>query len=104
MPTYKTPEEPARASADAFLRAQGFNTDDFRHVTFPDTLSRDQDTLAEKYFPERRPVDYASRLFELYRPLRRWSTRYFKSLDREEVGVAVDPQTAKGTGLQSHAA
>jgi membrane protease YdiL (CAAX protease family) len=98
-PTYKIPEEQARASADAFLRAQGLNPDDFRHVTFPDALNRDQDTLAEKYFLERRPVDYASRLFEQYRPLQRWATRYFKSLDREEVGVSVHPETGKVMGF-----
>ena len=98
-PTYKIPEEPARASADAFLRAQGFNPEPFRHVTFPAALTRGEDTLAQKYFLERRPVDTVSKLFEQYRPLQRWATRYFQSLDREEVGVSVNPETGKVLGF-----
>jgi membrane protease YdiL (CAAX protease family) len=98
-PTYKIPEEPARASADTFLRAQDFNPDAFRHVTFPAALTREEDTLAQKYFLERKPVDTVSRLFEQYRPLERWATRYFQSLDREEVVVSVHPETGKVLGF-----
>jgi membrane protease YdiL (CAAX protease family) len=98
-PTYKITEGQARASADAFLREQGFNPDAFRHVTFPATHWSGADNLAGKYFLERRPVEYASKLFEQYRPIQHWATRYFKSLDREEVGVSVHPETGKVLGF-----
>ena len=98
-PTYRITEEPARAAADTFLRAQGFNPDDFRHVTFPATPWSGPDAMAGKYFLERQPVDFVSKLFDQYRPLQRWATRYFKSLDREEVSVSVHPETGKVLGF-----
>jgi len=92
-PKYKIADEQARAAADAFLRAQGLNPDAFRHVTFPAAHWGGEDSLAGKYFLERVPVDSASRLFERYRPVQHWVTRYFKSLDQEEVTVSVHPET-----------
>src|SRR5262249_13458542 len=74
---------------------QGIEPDAFRHVTFPYSTWGGNDGLAGKYFLERRSVPEASRLFEQYRPLQVWVTRYFKSLDQEEVTVAVHPETAK---------
>ena len=41
----------------------------------------------------------ASALFERYRPVRHWMTRYFKSLDQEEVSVSVHPETGKVMGF-----
>ncbi|HLK63585.1 MAG TPA: CPBP family glutamic-type intramembrane protease [Bryobacteraceae bacterium] len=98
-PNYKISEEQARAASDAFLRAHGLNPDDYRHVTFPASTWSGPDSQAGKYFLERKPVDFVSKLFEQYRPIQRWSTRYFKSLDREEVGVSVNPETGQVLGV-----
>lgn len=98
-PRYKITQEQARVAADAFLRAQGFDTGAFRHVTFPSTHWGGNDSMAAKYFLERHNVDYAASLFEHYRPVQHWATRYFKSLDQEEVGVSVHPETGKVLGF-----
>ena len=98
-PRYKITDEQARTAADAFMRAQGLNPDGFRHVTFPETHWGDVDSLAGKYFLERRPVSFAARMFEQYRPVHFWVTRYFKSLDREEVEVSVHPESGKVLGF-----
>ena len=96
-PKYKIPPEQARAGADAFLKQQGLDTGAFRHLTYPD--AQGDGGLAVKYFLERRPVSVASGLFERYRPVQRWVTRYFKSLDREEVNISVHPETGKVMGF-----
>src|ERR1019366_5671392 len=62
-------------------------------LTYPD--ARAGGGLAVKYFLERRPVSVASGLFERYRPVQRWVTRYFKSLDREEATVSEHPESGK---------
>ena len=98
-PNYKIPDSQARASSDAFLRAQGFDTNAFEHVTFPVSNWSGPDSLAGKYFLERRSVEGASKLFEQYRPIQRWATRYFKSLDKEEVAISVHPETGKILGF-----
>ncbi|SPF53302.1 Abortive infection protein [Candidatus Sulfopaludibacter sp. SbA4] len=98
-PKYKVPDEQARTASDAFLRAQGLNPDAFQHVTFPAAHWGGDDSLAAKYFLERVPVDSASRLFEQYRPVQHWVTRYFKSLDQEEIMVSVHPETGKVLGF-----
>ena len=41
----------------------------------------------------------ASALFERNRPMQVWMTRYFKSLDQEEITVSVHPETGKVTGF-----
>ena len=38
-------------------------------------------------------------LFERNRPMHVWMTRYFKSLDQEEITVAIHPETGKVTGF-----
>jgi membrane protease YdiL (CAAX protease family) len=98
-PKYKLTADQARTAADEFLRAQGLAPDDFRHVTFPGTHWEGDDTLAAEYFLERRPVSFAAGLFENYRPVHVWSTRYFKSLDAEGVSVSVHPETGKVLGF-----
>jgi hypothetical protein len=98
-PTYKIPSEQARAAADAFLRARGLDPAAFRHLTFPAARWGGDDSLAAKYFLERRPVSAAAALFERYRPVEHWVTRYFKSLDKEEIGVSVDPETGQVRGF-----
>jgi hypothetical protein len=98
-PKYKIPAEQARAGADAFLKQQNLDAGGFRHLTYPDTHWSGEDSLAGKYFLERQPVSVASRLFERYRPVQHWMTRYFKSLDQEEVTVSVHPETGKVMGF-----
>ena len=98
-PKYKITDEQARAASDAFLRAHGLNPDPFQHVTFPAAHWGGDDSLAAKYFLERVPVASASRLFEQYRPVQHWVTRYFKSLDQEEFTVSVHPETARVLGF-----
>ena len=55
-PKYKIPAEQARAGADAFLKQQGLDAGGFRHLTYPATHWSGDDSLAGKYFLERRPV------------------------------------------------
>jgi membrane protease YdiL (CAAX protease family) len=98
-PKYKIPAEQARAGADAFLKRQGLDAGGFRHLTYPATHWSGGDSLAGKYFLERRPVSVASKLFERYRPVEHWMTRYFKSLDQEEVTVLEHPETGKLLGF-----
>ncbi|HLH20110.1 MAG TPA: type II CAAX endopeptidase family protein [Bryobacteraceae bacterium] len=102
-PVFRISPDQARAASDAFLRAQGLKPEAFRNVTVPDVHWGDNDAndgLAGKYFLERLPIPAVSRLFERYRPLRYWKTRYFKSLDREELLVTVHPETGKILGYQ----
>jgi membrane protease YdiL (CAAX protease family) len=98
-PKYKIPAGQARAGADAFIKQQGLDAVGFRHLTYPATYWTGDDSLAGKYFLERRPVSFVSRLFERYRPVQHWMTRYFKSLDQEEVNVSVHPETGKVLGF-----
>jgi membrane protease YdiL (CAAX protease family) len=98
-PKYKIPAGQARVGADAFLKQQGLDPGGFRHLTYPATHWSGDDSLAGKYFLERRSVSFASKLFERYRPVQHWMTRYFKSLDQEEVTVSEHPETGKLLGF-----
>ena len=98
-PHYKLAAGQARASADAFLRAQGVDSSTYLHVTYPETHWGGDDSLAAKYFLERRPLSAASKLFERYRPVQFWATRYFKSLDKEEFLVTVHPESGTPMGF-----
>jgi membrane protease YdiL (CAAX protease family) len=97
-PAYKVPAEQARIASDAFLRTLGVHPDAFQYVTVPAVHWGDEpphDSFAAKYFLERLPVTAASLMFERYRPVQYWKTRYFKSLDQEEFLVVVHPETGK---------
>ncbi len=48
--------------------------------------------------------DFVSKMFEQYRPIQHWMTRYFKSLDQEEVTVSVHPESRQGDGFCPHLA
>jgi len=98
-PTFQITAEQARAASDAFLKAQNVDTRAFQHVTYPAVHWGGEDSLAGKYFLERRPVAVASDLFQRNRPVQHWLTRYFKSLDQEEITVSVHPETAKVLGF-----
>jgi membrane protease YdiL (CAAX protease family) len=91
-PGYKLTADQARAPADAFLRTQSIDPGAYMHVTFPEIHSGGDDSLAAKYFLEHRPLSAASKLFERYRPMQFWATRYFKSLEKDEFLVTVHPE------------
>jgi membrane protease YdiL (CAAX protease family) len=98
-PDYHLSRDRARAAADAFLGSLSLAPADFQHVTYPMAHWEGADSLAGKYFLERLPVPAAAALFERNRPLQVWATRYFRSLDPEEITVAVHPETGKVTGF-----
>ena len=99
-PTYQLSRERARAASDAFVKSLGLDPAAFEHVTYPAAHWDGPDALAGKYFLERLPVAAASALFERNRPIQVWTTRYFKSLDQEEITVTVHPETGKVTGFR----
>ena len=97
-PVYKIPADQARTASDAFLRTLGANPDAFQHVTVPAVhwgSDEPHDSFAAQYFLQREPVAAASQMFERYRPVQYWKTRYFKSLDQEEFLTVVHPETGK---------
>ncbi len=94
-PVYRISAAEALKASDEFLRTQGVNPDTFRHVTWPAAHWSGPDSLAGKYFLERLPPERASALFDRYRPLQHWSTRYFRPLDQEEITVSVHPETSR---------
>jgi len=98
-PDYRLSRDRARAAADAFVQSRGLDPAAFQHLTYPVAHWESEDSLAGKYFLERLPVRAASALFERNRPIQVWVTRYFKSLDQEEVTVGVHPETGKITGF-----
>jgi membrane protease YdiL (CAAX protease family) len=98
-PNFQIAAEQAHAAADAFLKTQKMDPAAFRYVTVPAVHWGGEDSLAAKYFLERRPIPAASALFERNRPVQHWLTRYFKSLDQEEITVSVHPETGKVLGF-----
>ena len=98
-PEYKLSSGQARAAADVFLQSRGLDPGAFQHVTYPAAHWDGPDSRAGKYFLERLGVRAASALFERNRPMQVWTTRYFKSLDQEEITVTVHPETGKVTGF-----
>ncbi len=98
-PDYRLSSDRARAASDAFLKSLGLDPAAFQHVTYPAAHWDGPDSLAGKYFLERLPVRAASALFERNRPMQVWMTRYFKSLDQEEISVGVHPETGRITGF-----
>ena len=98
-PDYRLARDRARAAADAFLGSRSLAPAAFQHVTYPMAHWDAADSLAGKYFLERLPLRAASALFERNRPMQVWATRYFKSLDPEEINVAVHPETGQVTGF-----
>ncbi len=99
-PSYKLDRNQARSASDQFVRARGLDPNAFRNVTFPENHAGGDDAAAAKYFLQRLPVRDASALFERYRPVHFWASRYFKSLDKEEILVSIHPETGKVMGFQ----
>ncbi len=100
-PKYKLTAAEALAKSDEFVRGPTLAMDpaQFRHVTFTDAHFSGGDSLAGQYFLERKPVSFVASLFEKYRPIQHWETRYFKPLDQEEVTVSVHPETGAVMGF-----
>jgi len=94
-PEYQIGRQQATAAADGFARSQGIPPAAFQHVTFPDVHWDGDDSMAAQYFLQRAALPAASSFFERNRPLRHWVTRYFRSLDQEELLVSVHPETQK---------
>jgi membrane protease YdiL (CAAX protease family) len=97
-PKYKLTEGQALSISNDFLRISGVDPSGFGHVTAPSTNWEGDGRLTGKYFLERLPLVAASSLFERYRPMQRWSTRFFKPLNQEEAIVVVHPETGKVLG------
>jgi membrane protease YdiL (CAAX protease family) len=100
QPRYAIGRERAQAMADAFVRTLGTEPGAFRRVTFPTATPGEKEDFTWKYVLERRSLAAASELFARYRPVQRWTTRYFKSLDEEEIVVRVHPETGKILSFQ----
>jgi len=100
-PKYKLTSPEALARADSFLRSSTLQMEPskFLHVTYPDAHWGGEDSLAGKYMLDRKPVSFVSAMFERYRPIQHWITRYFKSLDQEEVTVSVHPEAGNVMGF-----
>jgi hypothetical protein len=98
-PVYKLTSAQARESADAFLKTHGLDPRAFQEVTYPSAHWGEGDSMAAKYFLERRPVSAVAALFERNRPVQYWAARYFRSLDQEEITVTVHPETGKVMGF-----
>jgi hypothetical protein len=66
---------------------------------FPDSDDEAETDERDRGQEAGRPVAAAARLFEKNRPVQHWLTRYFKSLDQEEITVSVHPETGKVLGF-----
>jgi membrane protease YdiL (CAAX protease family) len=98
-PRYRIGANEARDAASRFLREQGADPASFQNVVWPGTHWEGSDSLAGKYFLERRPVSRVASMFEKNRPIQHWRIRYFKELDKEEWTVAIHPETGRVTGF-----
>lgn len=97
-PEFRMTAERSRVPADLFLRTLGGTPDSYQQVTYPMVDIGGGDHVA-KYFLERRTVGDASKLFDEYRPVRYWVTRYFRSLEKEEFYLGVHPETGRILGF-----
>jgi membrane protease YdiL (CAAX protease family) len=82
----------ARAAGDRFVRGLGLEPGAFRTVAYPESAF---DDATARYFLDRRPASYLANAYGRIVPARRWAVRYFKASEKEEVRVALDPQTGK---------
>ncbi|MEO8595177.1 MAG: CPBP family intramembrane glutamic endopeptidase [Candidatus Solibacter sp.] len=99
-PHFQLSREQSRLAGDAFLKTLRLDPAKFQHVTYPSAHWEGNDALAGKYFLERLPFPQASALFERNRPIHVWLTRYFQSLNEEEITLAIHPETGKVTGFE----
>jgi membrane protease YdiL (CAAX protease family) len=75
--------------ANAYLSAQHVNLSGYQNVAW---LEDNVSALAEKYLLQFRSVQDADRLYRQATKLALWHVRYFKTLQKEEYSVMVDPQ------------
>ena len=98
-PRYELPEETIRAAAGRFLSELGLKADSYRVVAFPADHWAGPDSLAGKYMLERRPLARVKELLERHRPVHHWMVRYYRPLEKDEVGVSVHPETGHVLGF-----
>jgi len=92
-PRFAIGKQRARAIAEQYARRENFNPQGYRTVVFVESNWDDPNyRLAGKYFLERRGIAYVANAFHKTVPLRGWTVRFFKPLEREEVQVAIDPE------------
>ncbi len=92
-PRFAIGKEEARGKSDVLLRERGLKPEQFSSVVSPSV--RFDPAVAGKYILEHRTPQAAGRLFESNAPVRVWSVRYFRPLDKEEVRVDVNPETGR---------
>ncbi len=106
-PDFAVTAAKARLNADAFVREHGADPAAFRSVVYvepeltrPSKCCGDGPRSVGKYFLERRPPglvkDYCRRIV----PLHSWNVRYFKPLQKEEIRVALHPETGDVIGFE----
>jgi membrane protease YdiL (CAAX protease family) len=91
LPRFRLGAREAQSAADAIVRDRGLDPAKFRTAVYPVDLG---DQQAVKYFLERRPLAYVAYAMAHYTPLHGWTVRYYRPLDKEEVRVTLDPETA----------
>jgi len=96
LPKFKLGAPEAQSAADAFLRKSVTDPAKFHTAVYPVTLGDDE---VIKYFLERRSVAYVADAWQRYIPLHNWTVRYYRPLDKEEIRVAVDPESGAVAGF-----
>ena len=103
-PRFAVTADQARAAASAFLAQHGLAPGNFRSSAFP--ISRWEDEggywnarVTASYILERRPVAWLQDAYTRLVPLRIWSVRYYRPLEREEMRVSVHAETGQVTGF-----
>ena len=99
QPRYERPEEAIRTAASNFVAGMGLKPDSYRTVAWPADRWSGPDSLAGKYMLERRALDKVDAMFDSYRPLHYWMVRYFRPLEKDEINVAVHPESTKILGF-----
>jgi membrane protease YdiL (CAAX protease family) len=81
--------------ADQFLSQRGIDPASYQHVVWVDD---NVDPLAVRYLVQRRPLKEADLIYRQATCLALWKVRYFRSLQKEEHWVYIDPGTGKVFG------
>jgi hypothetical protein len=83
--------------ADQFLKRRGVDPNTYRHVVWVDD---NVDPLAVRYLAQRRSLEQADQIYRQATRLALWKVRYFRSLQKEEYLVYVDPESGKVFGYR----
>lgn len=97
----------ARSAADVFARERGLEPGAFRAVVYVEhEFSRPSNCCGPgtrevgKYFLERRPPEFVKEVCRRLVPLHSWNVRYYKPLQKEELRVALNPDTGQVIGFE----